>query len=326
MATPGEVERIAGALSGQAVEPITGDWYPAEVVQLRARDGSMATVEADRHPDPLAEAVRASIAEAELLQSVGRVRGLNRTAEDPVEVVLLSNVPVPGLPVDELRQWEGPSIDEEIFARFGAALESAGDAATVAGINRKAIDKARERMATFSYKSLLYGNVANLCQATYQLAGPGRSRQGVVYDPRRIADCRAWVMERLGPLVHFSEVEREQPAEQPAAAVRCCTHFIDTTGDVFRRCGEPIADGLDRCPVHRAQYARTLSTLVDAAEWIPETTLPPRPELDWRAVLAASGPQNNPAGRLIPLGQVSAEDAFIVAGLGVRLDIAEAAA
>jgi putative DNA primase/helicase len=135
MATPGEIERIAGALSGRAVEPITGDWYSAEVVQLRARDGSAASVEADRHSDPLAEAVRASIAEGELLQTIGRARGLNRTAENPVEIVLLTNVPVPGLSIDELRQWEGPSVDDEIFARFGAALESAGDAATVAGLS-----------------------------------------------------------------------------------------------------------------------------------------------------------------------------------------------
>ena len=109
MEGPGGVERIAGALSGRAVEAVAGDWYPAEVVQLRARDGSLATVEADRHPDPLAEAVRASIAEGELLQSIGRARGVNRTKADPIEVVLLTNVPVPGLPIDELRQWDGPT-------------------------------------------------------------------------------------------------------------------------------------------------------------------------------------------------------------------------
>ena len=177
MASPGEVERIAGALSGRAVEPIAGDWYPAEIVQLRARDGSVATVEADRHPDPLAEAVRASIAEGELLQAVGRPRGLNRAEADPVEVVLLTNVPVPGLPIDELRQWEGPTIDDEIFARFGAALESAGDAAKVAGLTPEAVRQAGRGCATFSYKSLLYGNVPHLRSATYQLAGPGRSRQ-----------------------------------------------------------------------------------------------------------------------------------------------------
>ena len=69
---------------GERSRPIAGDWYPAEVVQLRARDGAIASVEADRHPDPLAEAVRASIAEAELAAGDRpRPRGLNRTAADP---------------------------------------------------------------------------------------------------------------------------------------------------------------------------------------------------------------------------------------------------
>src|SRR4051812_5712990 len=158
IASPGEVERIAGALSGREVESGAGDWYPAEMVQPRARDGSAATVEADRHPDALAEAVRASIAEGELLQSIGRARGLNRGEADPVEVVLLTNVPVPGLRIDELRQWEPPSIDEEIFARVGAVLESAGDAATIAGLTLRQVKDRRQRLDAFSYKNLLYGN------------------------------------------------------------------------------------------------------------------------------------------------------------------------
>ncbi len=57
----------------------------------RARDGSVTTVEADRPPDELAEAVRVAIAETELIQPAGRVRGVNRTEAKPVEVVLLTN-------------------------------------------------------------------------------------------------------------------------------------------------------------------------------------------------------------------------------------------
>jgi putative DNA primase/helicase len=150
MATPGEVERIAGALSGRSVEGVGADWYPAAIEQLRARDGGIVSVEADRHPDPLAEAVRFSIAESELLQAVGRCRGLNRSADDPVEVVLLTNVPVPGLVIDELRQWEGPTIDDEIFGRFGIALESAGDAAKVAGLSRDAVKDRRRRPTSYA--------------------------------------------------------------------------------------------------------------------------------------------------------------------------------
>jgi hypothetical protein len=258
MAAPGAVEQIAGALSGRAVETVESDWYPAEVVQLRAKDGSPMSVEADRHPDQLAEAVRASIAEGELIQAIGRARGLNRTAENPVEVVLLTNVPVPGLVIDELRQWEGPSIDDEIFARFGAVVESAGDAATIAEMTLDQVKMRRKRMGSLPYKSLLYGNDPNLRRVTYQLAGPGRSRQIGVCDPRRIPDFRAWLTERLGALVHFSDIVPEQPVvterqpkTEPTVSLRNCAWFVDTAGETFRRCGRAIEDGRDLCPEHR---------------------------------------------------------------------------
>ena len=156
------------------------------------------------------------------------------------------------------------------------------------------------------------------------MAGPGRSRQRAVFDKRRIADCQAWLTDRLGPLAYFGEAEPAQPAaervadEQPIAAtkpveaepaaesidwnaildaalpalpprgpiplwrasstdiyiaagmgpasdfaepddaMRRCTWFVDTTGDVFRRCDEPILDDEDHCPTHRQQYAEKL--------------------------------------------------------------------
>ena len=97
------------------------------------------------------------------------------------------------------------------------------------------------------------------------------------YDPRRIGDCREWLTERLGPLAYFAEGEVEPAADQhvepveveiaaeperepaPAVAARHCEWFTDTTGDVFRKCGEPIADGMELCPRHRALRARLRS-------------------------------------------------------------------
>jgi hypothetical protein len=137
-------------------------------------------------------------------------------------------------------------------------------------------------------------NDPNLCSASYQLSGPGRSRRYIVYDRRRIADCRAWLTERLGLLAYFAEIESPQPRaadlrvepaadeaeatadaepaapdilepepiplvdNQPAIVVRRCRWFVDTTGETFRCCGEPIADGRDWCKVHRYQYACAL--------------------------------------------------------------------
>jgi putative DNA primase/helicase len=228
MASPEVVERMAGALSGRWAQPITGEWYPAETVQIRAHDRSVATVEADRHPDSLAEAVRASITVDELIQAIGRVRGVRRTAADPVEVVLLGNVPVPGLAIDEIRQWEPPSIDDAIFAQFGVVLESAGDAATVAGLERETVKKARQKLGKVPYEILLYENVPSFQSATYRRAGSRGPAGRVLYDVRRILDARAWLTERLGPLSHYADVERSAAA---ADVVTVTGTLASTLGD-----------------------------------------------------------------------------------------------
>jgi hypothetical protein len=59
-----------------------------------------------RHPDPLVEAVRFAIYEGELLQAVGRGRGVRRNAETRLEVLILTDVPLP-IPVDILITWKG---------------------------------------------------------------------------------------------------------------------------------------------------------------------------------------------------------------------------
>ena len=268
MESPGKVELMAGALSGREVEAVA-DWYPAAVMQLRARDGTVASVEADRHPDPLADAVRASITEHELLQAVGRCRGLNRSADDPVEVVLLTNVPVPGLVVDELRQWEGPTIDDEIFAKFGIAIESAGDAAKIAGLSRDAVKKARGRLGTFSYKYYSYENVPNLCLASYQLRGPGRSRRLAVYDRRRIADCREWLTGKLGPLAYFAEGEAgEGRAEPPDAATDQADDVVEETAPE-EAAAEPVVRDVDDHAAEPAARAETAAPGIDE-QWLRE--------------------------------------------------------
>jgi len=165
--------------------------------------------------DELAEAVRAAIAEAELLQAIGRVRGVNRTADNPVEVVLLGNVPVPGLVLNSVHPWLAPSVDDEILARHGVEIEGAADAATASGLTLRQVKDRRERLAALPYKSTLYENAANLRQATYQRNGPGHRRRWVRWDPRRVPDIRAWLEERLGTLAYFERIT-SAPPEPPA--------------------------------------------------------------------------------------------------------------
>ena len=55
--------------------------------------------------NPLVAATRWSICEAELLQVIARARGIRRTEADPLDVLLLGDVPLP-LQIDTVASWE----------------------------------------------------------------------------------------------------------------------------------------------------------------------------------------------------------------------------
>jgi putative DNA primase/helicase len=85
---PGDVERIAEALTGKAVTARCSRYDRQDSAILLA-DATSISAPADRHPDPMAEAVRWQICEGELIQIIGRPRGANRTATiDPALIVL----------------------------------------------------------------------------------------------------------------------------------------------------------------------------------------------------------------------------------------------
>jgi hypothetical protein len=95
MPPPGAVEDRAEIIFGVEVARLpAGDFYPKVAVRRLLADDTAEMAEAHRHPDPHAEAVRRSICEAELTQAVGRVRGVWRTAANPVDVFILTDVPL----------------------------------------------------------------------------------------------------------------------------------------------------------------------------------------------------------------------------------------
>jgi hypothetical protein len=112
---PEAAETVAAALTGVVPQKVTGRWYDRVVRGIRLADGTGRAVRADQHPDPTAEAVRLQMCEAELIQAVGRGRGVNRTAETALDVDILANVVLP-LTVDEAVQWEEPSAVVEMAA------------------------------------------------------------------------------------------------------------------------------------------------------------------------------------------------------------------
>src|SRR4051812_12983743 len=80
---PQEVEHLAAALTGEAL-PLSapGRWYQQERGAITMADGTDRSMAIDRHWHPVAEAARWAICEGQLIQIIGRARGVNRTAAD----------------------------------------------------------------------------------------------------------------------------------------------------------------------------------------------------------------------------------------------------
>ena len=92
-------------------------------------DGTGAAIKVRTYADADLEALRVAITDAEVVQGIGRVRAINRTAETPVDVFLMADVVVP-LPVHQIVRWDDVRLDviRRMWAR-GAILTSPSDAA-----------------------------------------------------------------------------------------------------------------------------------------------------------------------------------------------------
>jgi putative DNA primase/helicase len=233
---PNQAGRIAGIMTGREVPHLSGDWYPAEVVTLRGADGTVATIEADRHPDALAEAVRLATVRAELIQAIGRGRGIRRDAGRPLDVLVLGNTPT-GLPLASVRPWQRLSADEAAFGELGVWAEGHGTMAALTGIPAATIRQARHRAVTTvtrprreSFPSacharqigalaeegggLLAGWAAeggawpvDLGLARIKRAGRQHRAELVAFDRRDLPDVRAWIEDRLAErLAEFAEL------------------------------------------------------------------------------------------------------------------------
>jgi PAS domain-containing protein len=140
---PAAVEAFARALSGRWIDPLP-DWYATRSATVTDQDDNPITLDVEFHPDPLAEAVRASICEDELTQAIGRVRAVNRTARDPVEVHVFGNVLL-DVEVSQFQPWREPN-PEEWQAANGWWLQNAGWASKLYPdkYTRKSLRRARE--------------------------------------------------------------------------------------------------------------------------------------------------------------------------------------
>ena len=203
-ASPNAVEELAEAVTGAHVPPLAG-WYERHVVSRETTSGPMHT-EAERHPHSIAEAIRWQIREGEVIQAVGRARGINRTVANPVDVLILGDMVLP-FPVEPVNAIDlDASHWDMMLAAGGVALESPTHAAICCPDlwpNSEAAKQAfyRARSVTFPYKKILIGDChPPLSRAEYQLAKAGSKPVVAWFLAAVVPVIEAWLTARLGTL------------------------------------------------------------------------------------------------------------------------------
>jgi putative DNA primase/helicase len=220
------VRLIAAALTGN---PVVVAESHRETRGVRMADGTGGCIEVRAYANAAAEAVSAAITDAEVVQAIGRARGINRTAADPVRVWLMADVATP-LVVDELLDWRdlAPSAVERMACR-GIFLTSPADAAraypdlfTSEEAARKAIKRGAGSEGYFPdiplRRNPLRGMSAkSALQFSYRPPGRGQqTRQGWARPDMDPEDVWRWLESHLGELAVFTPAE---PAPDAPAAV-----------------------------------------------------------------------------------------------------------
>ncbi|WP_245866856.1 bifunctional DNA primase/polymerase [Oceaniglobus roseus] len=198
-----ELEALVGAYFGHVPE----GRYRKDLAGIRMTSGQTRGLVVLRHEDDLAETLRAAICDDELIQVIGRGRGVNRTAQDPLEVHVLADVALP-LAIDRLTAWdvERPDVVQRMLLA-GIAVDSPADAAALHPelfSDEKQAQKAFER-AVFKRQNPMYTSYRemSLKSAAYRRAGRGRSWQRAWWIEGAAEEVRARLQHVLGELAEW---------------------------------------------------------------------------------------------------------------------------
>jgi len=242
---PDTIERITAAYTNAAPtsRPAArnGRWYDRETAGLRRADGQGTAITVDIHPDPLCEDVRRSICEDELMQAIGRGRGVNRSAADPLDVHLLTDVCLP-LTVEAVRSWDEvrPDMRALQLAR-GVAVESASHAAQLypdlwpsASAAREAARQERRVRNALGESPMAV--LTHLVAGTYQREAQGAREVSFEVDAAMTPDPARALEDALGTLASCAyDVSRVSTTyEQARRRARApeTTRVASTSGEV----------------------------------------------------------------------------------------------
>ena len=197
--TPLAMETDAGALSGAAVESVTGPgdwWYPQVDYELAPG----VTVKCDWHPTGLVQEVKYQCCEANIIQASGRARAINRKAHGPVAIEILANVFLP-FTLDELAKWQAPGAAVQMLKDY-IVVTSPSDMIKVWPNVFKSIETARRALRSFGIEpddtrpDFPIGN-GQFQAFHYQHTGERQKWRRGWHDPAVVPDPAAWLEDRL---------------------------------------------------------------------------------------------------------------------------------
>ena len=270
---PSDVEGIAGAMTGAYPDVVAAPraegkghapWYEKAIRGIRMRDGSGRAVAVDVHPDPFVETVRRGVCEDQIVQAIGRARGVWRTEARPLDVLILANVCL-DLTVDEVEPWRAATDDVEM-AVAGVVLMSAADRArayphiwATTKAAERSEQKRREKGAGAEssspkpYIEYLVGfGVGAFLPIRLKRAGNGQRWAEAFYDPEAVPDPRAWLEARLGPLAGFEIVGPEAETAVAEDVVVAFDPLRPTKTEPAKKSAAPIHPTFDRAALDAA--------------------------------------------------------------------------
>jgi len=205
---PSVIAKLQIALTGRPPQEDNDNqswWYPLTERVIRRPNGRSRMVMGEHHPDPIAEAIRWNICEGELIQAMGRGRGVNRTADNPLQIELLTDIVLP-ITANEVIDWAALAPSRaDIMASRGVVLDNAADRARCfpdLWLNHDAARKDGQRTGTNCYYRIFYNSEMSHSSAvvTYRPEGSGQKVRSAMFNLELVPDPAAWLTERLGPL------------------------------------------------------------------------------------------------------------------------------
>ena len=161
--------------------------------------------------------------------AIGRGRGINRTAETPLEIDLLTDAVLP-LTIHEVVPWQQISPSRhDLMALEGVVLQNAADMAVCfpdLWPSRDAAKKDSQRRGTNCYYKDLYNSKMSHSSAevTYQPEGAGQRTRTALFDTSIIPDPEEWLTKSLGPLARFAVIQHVEDLDAADGEVKAPVH------------------------------------------------------------------------------------------------------